>query len=29
MPDIPPKEFISLVQKLDAAFRPTAKGDDR
>jgi hypothetical protein len=29
MPDIPPKEFISLVQKIDAAFRPTAKGDDR
>ena len=27
MHDIPTKDFVSLVQKLDAAFRPTTKGD--
>ncbi|NBN97118.1 MAG: TetR family transcriptional regulator [Actinobacteria bacterium] len=29
MPDIAPKDFVTLVQKLDAAFRPTTKSDDR
>ncbi|NBO80237.1 MAG: TetR family transcriptional regulator [Actinobacteria bacterium] len=29
MPDIAPKDFVTLVQKLDTAFRPTTKSDDR
>lgn len=29
MPDIAPKDFVTLVQKLDAAFRPTTTGEDR
>jgi AcrR family transcriptional regulator len=29
MPDIAPKDFVTLVQKLDAAFRPAKEGDER
>lgn len=29
MPDIAPKDFVTLVQKLDTAFRPTTKSNDR